>query len=185
VEAFGVGAAIKYGAKSASAARGGFGFLGIFRGGGKVASGPKSNTLRQLYLQEVSFSPFKWKLRLHNILVKAGTLGRSKWVSVEDIRLAITKSAEFRLDKSTVHLRGRRYIFGGRESSRYLNRTVTHHELLYVGQYLRNPGIRDGGIIGIAHEVAPAFIGTPEYLFGAIGALSGGVYASTVIWNRR
>ena len=64
------------------------------------------------------------------------------------------------------------FLFGGAESVEYLNRTVAHHELLHVGQYLRNPRISDYGGAGRIHEVLPSFIGTPE-IYGGFSLMVG------------
>ena len=73
-------------------------------------------------------------------------------------------------------------MIGGRASSVYLNRTVAHHEMLHIGQYIRKPNLIDTRPFGYIHEVIPSFIGTPEIYGGVslgLGAGVWGVYEAT------
>lgn len=58
-------------------------------------------------------------------------------------------------------------------------RTVAHHELLHMGQFLRNPNIATGIPFGPLHELIPSFVGTPEIYLGGSSIFAGigyGIY---------
>jgi hypothetical protein len=58
-------------------------------------------------------------------------------------------------------------VIGGVENSGYLSRTIAHHEMLHVAQFMSNPEIATRGLGGIVNEIIPSFIGTPEIYGGA------------------
>lgn len=76
-------------------------------------------------------------------------IGDVKWATLGEVIDAISNGrACLHRSASTVHRIIRyessaQFLFGGSDSLHYLNRTVVHHELLHLGQYLRNPRIVD------------------------------------------
>jgi hypothetical protein len=134
-----------------------------------------------VYASRIGSKLFRAKLGVHNVLATIGSLGKSKWITAEEIGAAI-KGAKYRIGGDTVRKVADGFIFGGRESLSYLNKTIADHELLHVGQYLRKPEIRDSGIAVIYHEFIPSFLGTPEiYVTGTAAGVGGsyGVYQGT------
>ena len=77
---------------------------------------------------------------------------------------------------SNINLSEGQFIIGGVEDSGYLNKTVTHHELLHLAQFIDNPAISTKGIRGLGNEIIPAFIGTPEIYGGGTVIIGGTVY---------
>jgi len=118
---------------------------------------------------------FAAKLGIHNTIKKLTTFGRSRWVKPSDVDQVLRTKTSFRIGQSSVHRTADGFVVGGRESTRYLNRTVSHHEMMHIGQYIRNPGINDTrSLIGFVHEAIPAYIGTPELYIGGTAAIVGG-----------
>jgi hypothetical protein len=165
----GWGTAVARGGFAAAGVRGGFAATGFLGGSGKFPVGSASGLLMQLYRGEVESVGFIMKLSIHNSLAWLGSLGRLPWITRSQIRAAIIWDVDyFRVGQSTVHrifrFRGpHEYLFGGKESLGlgYFNRSIAQHELLHVGQYIRNPQIIDYGWVGIFHEIIPSFVGTP------------------------
>ena len=153
--------------------KGGFGVNGQI---GSLPTGAESSILKGLYLDQVNSNMFGVKLGIHNTIKKVTTLGQSKWVSRSDIRGALETQTSFRVGASTVHHVGDGFVVGGRESLGYLNRTVSHHEMMHIGQYIRNPNLIDTRPFGYIHEVIPSYVGTPEIYGGGTIIIGGGLY---------
>ena len=149
--------------------RGGFSANGTI---GSLPTGENSEILKNIYLTQVNSKIFKIKLGIHNSIKKGVTLGRSKWVEHTEIMNALEHSTQFKVGASTIHKVSNGFIVGGNESLGYLNKTISHHEMLHIGQYIRNPNIIDTRPIGYIHEIIPSFIGTPE-IYGAATASMG------------
>ena len=140
---------------------------------GSLPTGSESNLVKEVYLSQVDTTMFKVKLDIHNSIKSVTTLGQSKWVTPAEIKAILESKTTFRVGASTVHQVENGFVIGGRESIGYLNQTVTHHEMLHIGQYLRNPNIIDTRPIGYIHEVIPSFVGTPE-IYGGVTIIIGG-----------
>jgi len=153
----------------------GFGLIGL----DELPTGRESEVLKELYLREANSTLFRVKLAAHN-LATAIVGGRA--VTKTEIVTQLSKNTEFRLTdtilKSNINKVNGNFVIGGVESTNYLARTTTHHEMLHMGQYLRNPKIKTTGFWKYAHEVAPAYIGTPE-IFGTATAVGMGITYGT------
>ena len=53
-----------------------------------------------------------------------------------------------------------------------------------MGQFIRNPAIQTKGLIGLSHEILPAYIGTPAFYGGATIGAAGIVYGSNYLLNQ-
>ena len=150
----------------------GFGAIGF----DKLATGATSSTLKNVYLSEVGSTSFRIKLGIQNIL----TGGK---VTPSQIAKQLATNTDFRLvsniGRSNINLVGGRYIVGGVESAGYFSRTVTHHEMMHMAQFIRNPNINTSGFSAMRHEIIPSFVGTPEIYGGATLIIGGGVYLGT------
>ncbi|XZE42758.1 RHS repeat domain-containing protein [Pirellulaceae bacterium SH467] len=159
----------------------------ILKGGGKIGSiptGPESAVVRQLYLEQVNSRTFAYKLKLHNAIKKLQTLGRSENVTVAQVECELLANTEFRIGASSLHKIGDGYIVGGRESLGYFNRSTSHHEMLHIGQYIRNPNLIDTRPFGYVHEIVPSFVGTPELYGGGVVVIGGTVIVGGKIINK-
>jgi hypothetical protein len=157
---------------SSFAANRGFGAIGF----DQLPTGAASSALRDVYLREAGSTMFRAKLGIQNLL----TGGK---VTPAQIAGQLATNTEFRLvsnlGRSNINSVGGRYVVGGVESSGYLARTVTHHEMMHMAQFIRNPNINTTGLGAMRHEILPSFIGTPEIYGGATLLLGGGVYLGT------
>jgi hypothetical protein len=149
----------------------GAGILGL----DTVPTGPVSAELEALYLQRASSSVFQAKLWTSNQL--AGIAG---WPSVSAAEiteaLASTEFREASLLTSSVRQTQGGFLVGGSTNGGYFATEVADHELLHIGQYLRNPGINTGFPTGLAHEIVPAFVGSPGIYIGGTTLIGGGFY---------
>jgi hypothetical protein len=178
---FAMGSVSKFGAQAIGTSMGGLSsptLNGATRGFGaigfdKLPTGAVSSTLRDVYLREAGSTMFKAKLGIQNIL----TGGK---VTPSQIAKQLASNTEFRtvsnIGKSNINLVGGKYIVGGVESSGYFSRTVTHHEMMHMAQFIRNPNINTSGFSALRHEIIPSFVGTPEIYGGATLLIGGGVY---------
>ena len=116
------------------------------------------------------------KLGIHNTIKKITTFGRSKWVTRIDIESVLRNKTQFRVGASTIHRLDDGFVIGGRESLGYFNRATSHHEMMHIGQYIRNPNIIDTRPIGYIHEVIPSYVGTPELYGSGTIVIGGAVY---------
>jgi RHS repeat-associated protein len=150
----------------------GFGAIGF----DKLPVGATSSTLRDIYLKEASSGMFKAKLGIQNFLTRG---------SVTPVQIAeqLTSNTDFRLvsniGRSNINLVGDKFVVGGVESWGYLSRTITHHEMMHMSQFIRNPNITTTGLGAMRHEILPSFIGTPEIYGGTSVLLGGAVYWGT------
>lgn len=145
----------------------GFGVIGLDR----IPTGPTSSAVEALYLQRASSPAFRAKLWVSNQLAR---LVGGRAVSANEITEALANT-EFRqagLLSSSARQSGSGYLIGGSTRGGYFAREVADHELLHMGQFLRNPTITTRGLVGLMHEVAPAFVGSPAiYTGGTMGIL--------------
>jgi len=164
---------IGYRSVSLAPVKGGFGVNGRI---GSLPTGAESSILKGLYLDQVNSRMFAAKLGIHNTIKKFTSFCQSKWVSRADIRNVLETRTSFRVGASTLHRVGDGFLVGGRESLGYLNRATSHHEMMHIGQYIRNPHVIDTRPFGYIHEVIPSFIGTPELYGGGTIIIGGGLY---------
>ena len=132
---------------------GGFGVNGQI---GSLPKGPDSAVLRELYLDQVNSTTFGVKLGVHNTIKKVSTFGRSKWVTRSDVESVLMNNTQFRVGASTVNKVDNGFVVGGRESLGYFNRATSHHEMMHIGQYIRNPNIIDTRPFGYIHCIGSA-----------------------------
>jgi hypothetical protein len=119
---------------------------------------------------------FRAKLGIQNFLTRGS-------VTPAQIAEQLATNTEFRLvskiGRSNINLVGDKFVVGGVESWGYLSRTITHHEMMHMSQFIRNPNITTTGLGAMRHEILPSFIGTPEIYGGTSVLLGGAVYWGT------
>ena len=134
-----------------------------------------SSELEALYLQRASSPVFQAKLEVSN--QAAGLVG-GRVVSASEITEALANT-EFRqagLLSSSVNQSGSGFIINGSARGGYFAGEVADHELLHIGQFIRNPSISQGFPVGLVHEVVPSFVGSPVIYVGGTTVIVGGAY---------
>jgi hypothetical protein len=91
--------------------------------------------------------------------------------------LANTEFREASLLGSSMRPSGSGFIVGGSTNGGYFASEVADHELLHIGQFLRNPGISTTLPTGLIHEVIPGFVGSPGIYIGGT-TIVGGIYGT-------
>jgi hypothetical protein len=99
-----------------------------------------------------------------------GLFGGRKVTSSEIIENLANRTIFRKALFGTVHPKASGFLVGGSSRGGYFARISAHHEMLHIGQYLRKPNISSTGLTGLAHEIIPSFLGTPEIYIPATAA---------------
>jgi len=157
----------------------GFGLLGL-----DIVPDPArtAQVMRFVYLARVKSPVFQVKLWIHNKLAR---IAGYREVTADELLFQLENNATFLQggagNVNNLYLRygdageeiarryfgGKQFVFGGVDTNTYLARITADHELLHLGQWMRNAGARS-----FAHEVIPAFVGSPSiFVPPTVGAL--------------